>query len=71
MGDRLGLFGGLCIEWDDHPRQQTAVYRQLAETAEDAVVKRELVPLDKEPRSHPAACPPVFVLVRQCPLCTR
>src|SRR5262245_10235356 len=60
MGDRLGLFGRLCIEWDDDLRQQAAMYRQLAEKAEDAAVKRDLVPLDKEQRSRPVACPRVF-----------
>ena len=33
------------MEWDDYLRQQAAMYRQLAEKAEDAVVKRELLGL--------------------------
>jgi hypothetical protein len=28
------------MEWDDYLRQQAAMYRQLAEKAEDAVVKQ-------------------------------
>jgi hypothetical protein len=32
------------MEWDEYLRQQAAMYRQLAEEAEDAVVKQE--PLD-------------------------
>jgi hypothetical protein len=32
-------------EWDDYLRQQAAAYRQLAEKAEDAVVKKELLDL--------------------------
>jgi len=31
------------MEWDDYLRQQAATYRQLAEKAEDAVVKKELL----------------------------
>ncbi len=31
------------MEWDDYLRQQAAMYRQLAEKAEDAVVKQELL----------------------------
>ena len=31
------------MEWDDYLRRQAATYRQLAEKAEDAVVKRELI----------------------------
>jgi hypothetical protein len=33
------------MEWDDYLRQQAASYRQLAEKAEDAVVKKELLGL--------------------------
>jgi hypothetical protein len=33
------------MEWDDYLRQQVAMYRQLAEKAEDAVVKQELLEL--------------------------
>jgi len=33
------------MEWDDYLRQQAATYRQLAEKAEDAVVKTELLDL--------------------------
>ena len=33
------------MEWDDYLRQQAATYRQLAEKAEDAVVKKELFDL--------------------------
>ena len=33
------------MEWDDYLRQQAATYRQLAEKAEDAVVKKELLDL--------------------------
>jgi hypothetical protein len=29
------------MEWDDYLRQQAATYRQLAEKAEDAVVRKE------------------------------
>ena len=43
---RLGVFSGeICMEWDDYLRQQAATYRQLAEKAEDAVVKKELLDL--------------------------
>src|SRR5262245_6350909 len=60
MGDRLGSFRGVCIERDDYLRQQAAMYRQLAEKTEHAVVKRDLVPLDKEQGSRPVACRAVF-----------
>jgi len=33
------------MEWDDYLRQQAAMYRQLAEKAEGAVVKQELLEL--------------------------
>ena len=33
------------MEWDDYLRQQAATYRQLAEKAEDAVVKTEVLDL--------------------------
>jgi len=33
------------MEWDDYLRQQAAMYRQLAEKAEDAVVKQEFLEL--------------------------
>jgi hypothetical protein len=33
------------MEWDEYLRQQAAMYRQLAEKAEDAVVKQELLEL--------------------------
>ena len=33
------------MEWDDYLRQQAATYRQLAEKAEDVVVKKELLDL--------------------------
>jgi hypothetical protein len=33
------------MEWDDYLRQQAAMYRQLAEKAEDAAVKHELLEL--------------------------
>jgi hypothetical protein len=43
---RLGVFlGEICMEWDDYLREQAATYRQLAEKAEDAVVKKELLDL--------------------------
>ena len=41
----LSLFGELGMEWDDYLRQQAAMYRQLAEKAEDAVVKQEFLEL--------------------------
>jgi hypothetical protein len=37
--------GKACMEWDDYLRQQVAIYRQLAEKAEDAVIKQELLEL--------------------------
>jgi hypothetical protein len=37
--------GKLGMEWDDYLRQQASMYRQLAEKAEDAVVKQELLEL--------------------------
>ena len=33
------------MEWDGYLRQQAAAYRQLAEKAEDAVAKKELLDL--------------------------
>ena len=43
---RLRVFSGeICMEWDDYLRQQAAAYRQLAEKAKDAVVKKELLDL--------------------------
>jgi hypothetical protein len=33
------------MEWDEYLRQQAGLYRQLAEKAEDAVVKQELLEL--------------------------
>jgi len=33
------------MEWDDYLRQQAVMYRQLAEKAEDAVIKQELLDL--------------------------
>jgi hypothetical protein len=33
------------MEWDDYLRQQAAMYRQLAEKAEDPYVKQELLEL--------------------------
>ena len=33
------------MEWDEYLRQQAVTYRQLAEKAEDAVVKKELLDL--------------------------
>jgi hypothetical protein len=33
------------MEWDDYLRQQAAMYRQLAEKTEDAVIKQELFEL--------------------------
>ena len=45
---RLRVFSGeICMEWDDYLRQQAATYRQLAEKAEDAVVKKELLRADE------------------------
>src|SRR6266700_328474 len=41
----LVFSGEICMEWDDYLRQQAATYRQLAEKAEDAVVKKELLDL--------------------------
>ena len=38
-------FGGTCMEWDDYLRQQAAMYRQLAERAENSIVKQELLEL--------------------------
>jgi hypothetical protein len=38
------------MEWDDYLRQQAATYRQLAEKAEDAVVKKELLDLGRRLR---------------------
>src|SRR5215471_4734749 len=38
--DCLVFSGEICMEWDDYLRQQAATYRQLAEKAEDAVVKK-------------------------------
>ncbi len=44
------------MEWDDYLRQQAATYRQLAEKAEDAVVKKELLDLaDERCRLHGGA----------------
>ena len=43
--DCLVFSGEICMEWDDYLRQQAATYRQLAEKAEDAVVKKELLDL--------------------------
>jgi len=37
--------GEICMEWDDYLRQQATMYRQLAEKAEDPVVKQELLEL--------------------------
>jgi hypothetical protein len=33
------------MDWDDYLRQQGAMYRQLAEKAEDAFIKQELLDL--------------------------
>jgi hypothetical protein len=33
------------MEWDDYLRQQAAMYRQLAEKAEDPYIKQELLEL--------------------------
>jgi hypothetical protein len=33
------------MDWDDYFRQQAAMYRQLAEQAEDAFIKQELLEL--------------------------
>jgi hypothetical protein len=33
------------MDWDDYLRQQAALYRQLAEKAEDAFIKQELLEL--------------------------
>jgi hypothetical protein len=33
------------MEWDDYFRQQAAMYRQLAEKAEDVFIKQELLEL--------------------------
>jgi hypothetical protein len=33
------------MDWDDYLRQQTAMYRQLAEKTEDAFIKQELLEL--------------------------
>jgi hypothetical protein len=33
------------MDWDDYLRQQAAMYRQLAETTEDAFIKQELLEL--------------------------
>src|SRR5215467_1745389 len=41
----LVVSGEICMEWDDYLRQQAATYRQLAEKAEDAVVRKELLDL--------------------------
>jgi len=40
------------MEWDDYLRQQAATYRQLAEKAEDAVVKTELLARSFGDRRH-------------------
>jgi hypothetical protein len=36
---------GNTMDWDDYLREQAALYRQLAEKAEDAFVKQELLDL--------------------------
>jgi hypothetical protein len=33
------------MDWDDYLRQQAAMYRQLAEKTEDALIKQELLDL--------------------------
>ena len=33
------------MDWDDYLRDEAAKYRQLAETAEDPIVKQELLDL--------------------------
>jgi hypothetical protein len=33
------------MDWDDYLREQAAMYRQLAENAEDAFIKQELLDL--------------------------
>ena len=33
------------MDWDDYLRQQAAMYRELAEKAEDAFIKQELLDL--------------------------
>ena len=33
------------MDWDDYFRQQAAMYRNLAEKAEDALIKQELLDL--------------------------
>ena len=33
------------MDWDDYFRQQAVMYRQLAETTEDAFIKHELLDL--------------------------
>ena len=33
------------MDWDDYFRQQAAMYRQLADKAEDAFIKQELLDL--------------------------
>ena len=48
--DRLAYTGGgreskRSMDWDDYLRDEAAKYRQLAETAEDPIVKQELFDL--------------------------
>ena len=33
------------MDWDDYLRQQAAMYRQLAEKTDDALIKQELLEL--------------------------
>lgn len=36
---------GALMDWDDYFRQQAAMYRQVAEQAEDVFIKQELLEL--------------------------
>jgi len=38
-------WGKISMDWDDYLREQAAMYRHLAEKAEDALVKQELLDL--------------------------
>src|SRR5215471_18369543 len=51
--DCLVFSGEICMEWDDYLRQQAAMYRQLAEKAEDAVVRQELLKLATSAKRWP------------------
>ena len=41
----LHIWGKISMDWDDYLREQAAMYRYLAEKAEDALVKQELLDL--------------------------